>query len=91
MAICQHLSESNCCPAVLINFLQDRVVLVTTESEAHTKLVWQPRFGDSFAIKFPVQEEVKRAIAPLYDFENHACDWRVFSSSAHATHYALKQ
>ena len=85
MAIFQQLSELNCCPAVLIEFAQDRVVLVTAESEAHTKLVQQPRFGDSGAIKFPIQEEVKRAFVPLDYFESRVCDWRVFSSSAHAT------
>ena len=79
----RQLSELNYCPAVLIKFAQDRVVLVTTESEAHTKLVRQPRFWDSVAIKFPVQEEVKCAIVPLDHFENRVCG-RVSSSSAHA-------
>jgi hypothetical protein len=84
MAIFQQLSELNCCSAVLIDLAQDRVVLVTTESEAHTKLIRQPPFRDSVAIKFLVQEEVKRAIVPLDYFENPVCDWRVFLSSAHA-------
>jgi hypothetical protein len=77
--------NSNCRPAVSINFAQDRVVLAATESEAHTKLVRQPSFRDSVAIKFSVQEEVKSAIVPLDHFEDRVCDWRVFSSSAHAT------
>jgi hypothetical protein len=85
MAMFHQLSELNCRPAVSINFAQDRVVLVTTESETHTKLVRQPLFGDSVAIKFPVQEEVKRTIVPFDYFENLVCDRRVFSSSAHAT------
>jgi hypothetical protein len=85
MAMLRQLSELNCRPAVLIKFEQNRVVFVSTESEAHTKLVRQPRFWDSVAIKFPVQEEVKCAIVPLDHFKKLVCGWRVFSSSAHAT------
>lgn len=81
----RQLSELNCCPAVLIDFAQDRVVFVTTESEAHTKLVRQPLFRDSVAIKFAVQEEVERTVVPLNYFENPVRGWRVFSSSANAT------
>ncbi len=69
----------------LIDFMQDRIVLVAAESEADTKFVRQPQLYDSSAIKFPAQEEVESAVVPLDDFKNRVCDWRVFLSSAHVT------
>ena len=64
------ISENNRCPAVLIDFPQNRVVLLTAESEAHTKLLRQPGFRNVFVIEFAVQEEVKSSVILLDDFEN---------------------
>jgi hypothetical protein len=54
IAIFRQLSENNRCPAVLIDFKQNRVVLLTTESEGHTKLLRQPRFRDVVAVEFAI-------------------------------------
>src|SRR5260370_25456077 len=79
-------SENNRCPAVLIDFTRNRVVLLTAESEAHTKPLPQPGFRDVIAIEFAVQEEVKYSIILFDNFENRVLDLvRVSSSPAQAT------
>jgi len=78
---CTLLSELYACLAILISFVQDGVVLLATESEAHTKLVQRQPFSDWMAVKLPDQEQVKRAIVSLNHFEHRVCR-SVFSSSA---------
>jgi hypothetical protein len=80
------MSENQRCLAVLKDFSQNRVLLLTTESEASTRLRRQPRFWDVVAIKLAIQEEVKRAIVLPDYFENGVLDLlRVLLSPAHAT------
>ena len=50
--------------------MQNCVVLVGTGSEAHTKLFWEPVFGDAAAVQFTIQEEVKRAILSFDHLKN---------------------
>jgi hypothetical protein len=58
----------------LSDFVQNRVVLLTAKTEAHTKLLRQPRLRDAFSVEFAVQKEVERAIVPSDDFENRVRD-----------------
>ena len=50
--------------------MQNRVALLTTESEARTQLFRKPRFRDAVAVKFAIQEEVKRSVVTFDEFEN---------------------
>lgn len=71
--------------AGLIDFPQNRVVLLTAESEAPAQLLRQRRCRDAAAVEFAVQEKVKRAVVRFDYFENRVRILRVFSSPAHAT------
>ena len=58
----------------MIDFTRNRVVLLTAESEAHTKPLRQPGFRDVIAIEFAVQEEVKYSIILFDYFESRVLD-----------------
>lgn len=66
----ESLSEPNRCPAVLVEFAQNRAILLITKPEARAKLVGQLRFWDSAAVERVIQKQVKRAFVFFYHFEN---------------------
>src|SRR2546427_7701870 len=76
------LSENNRCPAVLIDFPQNRVVLLTAESEAHTKLLRQPGFRELLRSSSRFE---KRSKVPSFFLTTSRTVFRVFSSPAHGT------
>lgn len=62
--------EFYCRPAVLVDFLQNRIVLVATKTEANTKFLGQPLFGDAAAIEIAIEKQVECAIIPFHHFEH---------------------
>jgi hypothetical protein len=68
----ESLSKQKRCLAVLVEFVQNRAILLTAQSKAHTKLLRQPLFWDSAAVECLIQEQVKRAVVPFDYFKNPA-------------------
>jgi hypothetical protein len=62
-------SKQKRCPAVLVEFAQNRAILLSTEPKAQAKYFRQPRFWDCAAVECLIQEQVERTVVPFDYFE----------------------
>jgi len=57
-------------PAVLVDYAQNRAILLATKTEARAKLLRKPLFWDCAAVECLIQKQVEGTVVPLDYFES---------------------